>query len=216
MQKVYQNDIKIPITVRFNPNKEVPLNVNGDFFKHKSDQAYASLRILLNIGASATYEDILSSLEHETTHAIDYKIKEWRNSFFSKKSIRTDREHKFKGMEDYDGIPKDLQDIMYMLWDTSEFNARQSSYNIAGGNLTKFVDVVMKKLEYANSIPANSEIWNEIRYYLVNKRQYTVGGILLAHENQRDFRKSPLEAVKNYFITVSFNKLKKFIKKAKK
>ena len=90
---------------------------------------------------------------------------------------------------------------MYFLWDTSEFNAWQAFVNLNTDLFNEHFEKIMKYLNEANEIN-DEETWNKVKNYLAKK----IGSRI---ENKTPFW------VKKYFITTSFNKLKKFIKKVK-
>lgn len=211
MQKKFQSNSKINVKYFYTPNREYEGGVCGRTISKFSPNLY-NIFIEIYIGNNVTLDGLLQGLRHELTHAIDMRIAEWGNSFFGGKNIKY-RNHQIDNTT-YTEIPMELKQIMYVLWDTSEFNAWQSSYSIKGGDFNGFVETMMRYLEKANEID-DLDVWNAVRYYLVNKNALILDFGVVSTYGHRDFRRSPLSAVKKYFIDTSFKKLKKFIKKVK-
>jgi len=210
MQQKFKKNSKIKVKYTYVPDREFEGGVCGQTGSRYNSNLYI---IYVNIffGRNITPDGILQGLRHELTHAVDMRISEWRNSFFGGKNIKY-RNHQIT--DEYSEIPMELKELMYVLWDTSEFNAWQTSYSIKGNDFNGFVDRMMKNLKKANEIN-DPKIWTAVKYYLVNKNTLFLGGGNLGTYGHRDFRKSPLDAVKKYFINTCFKKLKKFIKKVK-
>ena len=215
MQQKFQKNSKIKVKYIFTPDREYEGGICGRTGSRYNTNLY-NIYIELFLGSNITPDSLLQGLRHELTHAIDMRISEWKNSFFGGGNIKY-RNHQINDSE-YQEIPMELKLLMYVLWDTAEFNAWQSSYGVKGGDFNGFIEKMMGYLEKANSIN-DPEVWNAVRYYLVNKNALFPPGFIAGGSfgtyGHRDFRRSPLDAVKKYFIDTSFKKLKKFIKKVK-
>jgi hypothetical protein len=152
-----------------------------------------------------TKEDIRGVVNHEITHSIDEKIK----------LISGYKTHIFQEIEKDNTIPIEIKRLLYMLWDTTEFNAWQASVETGDYSFNGFVNEMMRKLEYANSID-DPMVWYKIKAYILKKE-----GINIFNYSPEDMSKTPVihkntpESFKKYFLDTCFKKIKKYIKKVK-
>jgi len=179
-------------------------NIGNDYKIHKGIEAMTYINgngfaIVVNINPIVDISILRDTLKHELTHSVDHLISNICNYKINR--------HQLNSFDAYSNIPYEIKFIMYCLWDTTEFNAWQTSYKYASGGFNEFIEQLMNYLRKAND-NNDPNVWSELRYYLIEKSS-------LGSSGDRDFRRSPLQAVKKYFITTSFNKLKKYIKKVK-
>ena len=147
------------------------------------------ININLEVTKTATFETIKSSFLHEITHVVDILI-----GLFKGYTSYRHQPNSFLSV-----FPPSISEVIYRLWDTTEFNAWQTETD-----LNDFVETIMEDLKEANKIN-DRQIW-------------LVLGAYLGSANQRKPAKRNLrnpDRIKKYFISTSFNKLKKFIKKYK-
>ena len=97
-------------------------------------------------------------------------------------------------------VPTYIQWILYTLWNTTEFNAWKSTYNINFDGGDEYFNNLMGALQKANNYN-DLEGWSYIRD-VVSK---SATNLSLSNKSPLDF--------KNYFIKTSFNRLKKMVKK---
>ena len=210
MQQKFQKNSKVHVTYTYKPDKVYDTGVIA-VTKNRYHRKLREIYIDFFIGKTADANAIRSALKHELTHAMDVRTDEWLNGFFN----GTTKFHQHQLLtNEYQEIPNELKELMYMLWDTSEFNAWQTSYSLKAGGFNGFVEMIMNYLRKAESIN-DPKVWSAVRAYLVSKNTNFFFGANFGQRGNRDFRRTPLPAVKKYFITTSFNKLKKFIKKVK-
>jgi hypothetical protein len=144
-------------------------------------------------GSNTTENDIFDCIIHELSHAVDSLI-------LNEKPNIIHHTHQKKQMVDYN-LPQCIQDLLYILWDTTEFNAWQTTYHRVGGDFNEFFETMMYNLEKAYEIDDNN-VWSSLRYYLISR-------------GMEKFKTVQLSSIKKYFINTTFKKLKKFIKKIK-
>ena len=200
----YMNDFKITLYFLYLPLTDVPGRVSGKAL-NSSNNVASDAAIQIAIGRGATKEDIKGIVNHEITHSIDEKIK----------CISGYKTHIFQEIEKDNTIPLEIKRLLYMLWDTTEFNAWQASVETGDYSLNGFVEEMMGYLEFANSIN-DPKVWYNVKAYILKKE-----GIDIFDYSPEDANKTPVmskntpESFKKYFIDTCFKKIKKFIKKVK-
>ena len=211
MQQKFQKNSKVYVQYIYTPNKSYPTKVLA-VTRSRYNRKLHDIYIDFYIGNDADENAIRSGLRHELTHAMDMRTDEWLNGFFNGST----KFHKHQiNLDEYQEIPLEFKELMYILWDTSEFNAWQSSYALKGGDFNGFFNTMMSYLQKAYD-ENDPKVWAAVRAYLVSKNSvFLFGSYFGRNKGERDFRNTPLPAVKKYFITTTFNKLKKFIKKVK-
>lgn len=198
-----RRDIPIMFTIIYRPTVEIEGNIAA---RTRSGEVFGNLITLIDLCVckEINMDNIMNVLLHECTHVIDKHIQKFKGTSSSQ------RVHQPGQMPKY--LPVYIQKILYMLWDTNEFNAWQVSYRNLG-DLSDYVQDLMNCLELANR-NNNKLVWRMLKNHLVREQQRTTTGGQTFVAG-RDLSNTPLPAIKKYFITTSFNKLKKFIKKVK-
>lgn len=210
MQQKFQKNSKVYVQYIYTPDKSYPTKIVA-ITKNRYNRKLRDIYIDFYIGNTADADAIRYGLTHELTHAMDVRTDEWLNGFFNGSTKY--HQHQIN-MDEYQEIPFEFKELMYILWDTSEFNAWQSSYALKGGDFNGFFETMMSYLQKAYD-ENDPKVWAAVRAYLVNKNSVFFLGSYFGKRNGRDFRNTPLPAVKKYFITTTLNKLKKFTKKVK-
>lgn len=143
-------------------------------------------RITLTVDKRADVEKIKSVLLHEITHVFDGVISIFTNS----------KSHRHQPGGELDVLPRCISDVLYRLWDTTEFNAWQTFYDF-----NRFVEDIMVRLEDANEIN-NDLVWYMFGLYLTKNK------VRIPNSYIRNAKR-----LKKYFLDTSFRQLKKYIKK---
>ena len=170
---------KIDITIWY--DKKRPLNkFFGAYYYEMNDME-------IQVGENVTYDNIYGILQHELTHALDYMLNKQKRY-----SIKMHEIQPFDtGLEN-----KKIEEIMYRLWDTSEFNAHQAStYDNYHNALIEKMMKLLNDVYYDDTID-----WMEV-------------GSVIRHYTDRITKYTKPETIKKYFFDTSFKKLKKFIRK---
>lgn len=173
----------MPVSVRICYRPDYVLGKHGVGGKTSLSMQGISIEVIAT--KPATIEQVKSVLLHEITHVVDELI------------------CMFKGYKQYRHQPDDylsifppaVGEVIYRLWDTTEFNAWQTNLD-----LNEFVEDIMEDLQKANEI-------NEPFFWLI------LGGYLESAAGMRSTQ-SP-QRIKKYFLSTSFKLLKKYIKKYK-
>ena len=179
-----QQKIKIPIKVNY--IQTLPPNQWKGQFQHffMNDR-----KIELLVGDGVTLDNIFGLLSHEVTHALDMQ------TYFNKNySIKT---HNLQDAETNSFVDDEkVREILYRLWDTTEFNAQQvpmhSQYH------QDFFEHIMNLLNDINNDVSID--WNQVKN-------------LLMYETDKIKKSTSPETVKKYFLTTSLKKLKKYVQK---
>lgn len=144
--------------------------------------------IIIRIPLNAEVKDIYEALSHEVTHLLDYLIQKFTgyttHNFYNRDMREND-------------LPQFAIAILYSLWSTTEFNAWKT---IIPERRDTFFEAIMYNLQAANN-DNNEEDWDLIRFYVGHTQS-----------NRKIFNMSPIQ-FKKYFITTSFNLLKKMVRK---
>ena len=149
-----------------------------------------NIDVIVNFNKDGEIPFVYRTLIHELTHVIDFIIA--RN--------KANKNYFGYSHQDDSRLPDCIMMVMYYIWDTSEFNAWQAYVKSDVNLLNEYFEAVMAYLNEANEIN-DEETWNGVKNYL-------------AEQNPSMINKTAAW-IKKYFITTSFNRLKKFIKKVK-
>lgn len=165
--------LPIYITLKFTNNE----GIQGGFYN-------GTINIIAQYGTSVNL--IKQTLEHEITHLLDKNIQ----SNTSYKAYK----HQYNNFPE--NLNENIAEILYSLWDTSEFNAWQTSRFDPQKVTDAFVER-LKELEVDNDI----ETWQVLKDYFIDvfgKDKWT---------------NKPLTSVKKYFLKISYDRIKKFSEK---
>ena len=167
---------------------------NGSFSSYlRSGRIEEYPIIFVEIDTNITEGKIYRTLLHETTHYLDWITRKTKN--YKRYNHQTNSVYFTQP-----NINQKVADVLYFLWDNTEFNAYQSNekINTCINNLYNMIEDVY----YDNTID-----WNVVKEYLV--KTYSNNET----RNKQITKNTSLEKVKKYFIETSMALLKKFIKK---
>lgn len=151
--------------------------------------------------SNVTYERLYSILSHELTHKLDYD-----RLLDMDDNGRAYVSHHFDVPKEK--LPTCIRKVLYILWNTSEFNAWQSSYNMIKTNGLTGLKALKYYISQCNSVN-DPNIWATVGEVLSETSEI---------ENQvwdvknKYAGKSP-QWIKKYFMRVSVDKYNKFVKK---
>ena len=134
----------------------------------------------------------VQTLRHEITHFFDMR--------FAEQQGRKMQRHSYSGLDTHIDND-DVKDILYGLWDNTEFNAFQA--NITYAKLVNFKNQTEKILDELEN-DWSFTTWNEIKEYFEDSL------------NPQFWENKSLEYVKKYFLATTRKLLKKFIRKSAK
>lgn len=137
-------------------------------------------------------DEIYQTLRHEITHFFDMR--------FAEQQGRKMQRHSYSGLDTHIDND-DVKDILYGLWDNTEFNAFQA--NITYAKLVNFKNQTEKILDELEN-DWSFTTWNEIKEYFEDSL------------NPQFWENKSLEYVKKYFLATTRKLLKKFIRKSAK
>ena len=202
-QNTYQSKLNLPL-----PNEksvEIILNFFADNNKKGNpsggyDHSDDTIKLYLT-PTNVSYDRLYNILSHELTHKLDYDrlldMDENGNAYVS---------HHF--VVPKEKLPTCIRKVLYILWDTTEFNAWQSSYDMINTNGLIGLKALKYYIGQCNSIN-DPAIWTTVGEVLsetseIEKQVWNV--------NNKYADKSP-QWIKKYFMRVSVDKYKKFVKK---
>lgn len=189
------NEKSVGIVLNFFADNDRKGNPTGGY-DHNDD----TIKLFLT-PSKVTYERLYSILSHELTHKLDYDrlldMDENGNAYVS---------HHFEVPKEK--LPTCIRKVLYILWNTSEFNAWQSSYNMIKSNELKGLEALKYYIKQCGEINDTS-IWTTVGEVLsetteVEKEVWDV--------KNKYSGKSP-QWIKKYFMRVSIDKYNKFAKK---
>ena len=152
-----------------------------------------NIKILLNVNNTCEPLAMYKVLIHEFTHVIDIIIGRRNGNPFHYGYV-----HQKYLFENY-SLPNYITWVLYHLWDTSEFNAKQVDYKSDPDTFNRNFEILMNCITKANNTD-DEKLWEEVKRYL--------------YERFNMFFKFKTTAwIKKYFINTSFKLLKKFTKK---
>lgn len=197
LKPFFSNIAAIPAKYRRNKEYYVRINYNNKDEGHFVSGGYnpkllhkTDFQIQLNVPFNATYQDIYTTLQHETTHLIDDIIQECKGY---KSYVYPNQQ-----MEDA-RLPKYARMLLYSLWTNTEFNAWQASYKQVAGE-KDWLDVLMSYLDEAYKSNNIAE-WSAIQQFVALKTK------------SKKIQGKSIAVFKDYFIKTTFKKLKKMVKK---
>lgn len=208
MQQKFIKNSKINVTYHYLPERQIEGSVCG-ITNYRNQAKLSKITIDVFFNKNVTPEAMKEAMIHEITHATDFRIGDFRDSWLVGSGIK-----KYRHVNDLASqLPEYINKPLYYLWDTEEFQAWQSSMGIVGG-IDKFVEMLMKYLEQANN-DNNPETWEAFKKYMTINNKTRVLGMVFKQRDKKDFTNTPWQSAKHYFIKTSFNKLKKFIQKVR-
>lgn len=177
------NDVLMQFNITINNVKQI----GGGFY----DTAYGLPTVNINMHENTSVNELFELLMHEITHALDSEIK--------KNKKYKNYNHKYSIIPET--LNEDIREILYMLWDTSERNAWQTSAYDKDVDINYFYNNVTEYLsKFEQEIDEDT---------LERLRDYFARTIDLKWTH------ATLNKVKKYFIITSKKQLKKFVTKFK-
>ena len=202
-QNTYQSKLNFPlgddkaigIILNFFADNNKKGNPTGGY-DHSDD----TIKLYLT-PSNVSYDRLYEILSHELTHKLDYDrlldMDDNGNAYVS---------HFIDAPKDK--LPTCIRKVLYILWNTSEFNAWQSSYNMINTNGLTGLKALKYYINQCNSIN-DPNIWATVGEVLsetteIEKQVWNV--------KNKYAGKSP-QWIKKYFMRVSNDKYNKFVKK---
>lgn len=189
------NEKSVGIVLNFFADNDRKGNPTGGY-DHNDD----TIKLYLT-PSNVTYERLYSILSHELTHKLDYDrlldMDDNGGAYIS---------HHFDIPKEK--LPTCIRKVLYILWNTSEFNAWQSSYNMIKSNELKGLEALKYYIKQCGEIN-DPNIWATVGEVLSETSEI---------ENQvwdvknKYAGKTP-QWIKKYFMRVSVDKYNKFVKK---
>lgn len=149
--------------------------------------------IFMEIDSNITEQKIYTTLLHEITHYLDWIT--WKGKKYKRYKHQTQDVYNIQ-----ENIDPKVANILYFLWDNTEFNAYQSSDQI--NTWVNNFHTMIEEVYNDKTID-----WNAVKEYLIKKYSDN------ETQNKQITPNTSLDKVKKYFIVTSMHLLKKFIKK---
>ncbi len=187
-------NVNVMVNVRFLFTERLNGTPKG-FYDATTDMIHVNL-----IPSTCKYEIIRDVLLHELTHKFDDM-----RFFGMEDDNTTPYKYHYHGDIQNGFFPNSIKRLLYILWDTHEFNAWQASVRQLKGGVKQLYSYIVE-CEKIN----DPGIWAKVGEYLTNKQDKE--NDLWGGESNKFNNRGP-EWVKRYFIRVSKDRFEKFRKK---